>query len=237
VDVGAWGLNVSDRGVPHQFVDQLFQGLQWLSQNHRRLNISVAVVSVLTLQRFDKDPVRHPGIKRVLGHLRRDGVIVLANGGNCRPWWTNCTGLPWPARVAGITPVGAATWGKNDEHRGAALKSLDSGDCEEELFAVCGAGYTSGALPVFAASVLLLLEAMDRAEYEWQREGASRHDAVLAILRKAAAPISPCASPSHCRAIHRKCSKNRYCIQLERALVYVLGSEVQSSGHGRGAAI
>ena len=193
-------------------------------EHHQRLNISVAAISVLTFQMFDSDPVPHPGIARVLGKLRRAGVVVLANGGNCRTWWKNCTGLPWPARVAGIVPVGAATFGKGNgnsyAHQGAALKSLDSANCDDEIYAVCGAGYTSGALPVFAASVLLLQEAIDRSGYAWQRDGRTRHEAILAIIRQTAAPLIPCVRP--CRLL-RKCKRGRYCVRLSRALEHVLG--------------
>ena len=198
-------------------------------EHHQRLNISVAAISVLTFQMFDSDPVTHPGIARVLGSLRRAGVVMLANGGNCRTWWTNCTGLPWPARVSGIIPVGAATFGKNRSdstfaHRGAALKSLDSCNCNEEVYAVCGAAYTSGALPVFAASVLLMQEAIDRSGYAWQRDGKTRHEAILAIIRQTAAPLSPCvAGTRSCLKLVRKCKRGRYCIRLSRALKHILG--------------
>lgn len=69
VDVGAFGANVTGRGVPRAFVEQLHRGLTWLLDNHRRLRISVALVSVLTLQFFASDPVRHAGIALACNRL------------------------------------------------------------------------------------------------------------------------------------------------------------------------
>jgi hypothetical protein len=197
VDIGAYaGENVTGRGVPPAFVSSLDRALAWLCTSHAALNVSVALISVLTYQRFDNDPVRHAGIAASLRRLRRAGVVVLANGGNCRGWWSSCVGLPWPAVVEGITAVGPA--GLQGDHHTAKLSSLVSGDeCggAHPVVAVPGAVYSSGALPVFAAAVLLLLEAMARSGHRWSRRGhRTRHDAVLAIVRSTGQALRPEAS-------------------------------------------
>ena len=169
--------------------------------------------------------VRHAGIADALAALRHAGVVVLANAGNCRGWWRSCTGLPWPAVVRGITPVGAATFGTlrlkrsprpHREREHSMYTSLDP-PCEVETFATCGAIFTSGAVGVFGAAVTLILEAIEAAGYPWQRRGATVHDAVLVIIRETGTTLV--SMPKR----QSRCKTGRYCVNLERALERVLG--------------
>ena len=203
------------------FEDQLSQALEWLLVHHVRLNISVAAVSVLTYERFDMDPVRSSRVESALGRLSHAGVMVLANGGNCRPHYKNCSGLPWPALVPGVVAVGAATmhheYGKVRRVRGrppATFSSLDSNDCATLRLAICGARVTSSALSVFSAGVLLVREAIDRNGFRWQDLGPTIPEAILVIIRITGVKLFPNRKANRCR-------ENRICLRIEHALAYV----------------
>ena len=221
-------------GVPASAVSRLHEALRWLLLHHERENISVAAISVLTSARFEADPVGHPGLAATLRELRRAGVLVVANGGNCRGWWPNCTGLPWPAIAEGVTPVGAATFGEGvTDHANALTTSLDAASCEVPMYAVCGAIFTSAAVAAFAAGLQLLLEAIEVSGYQWQRrsgaagtstvEASSKVEAALAVVRATAAPLRPSYKVGNEEARRiRRCSRNRYGLRLEAALDHVL---------------
>ena len=265
-------------GVSPAVVARLHASLQWLLRHHESEDISVAVVSVLTFARFEDDPIRDGGIAATLAQLRSAGVLVLANGGNCRGWWEksaheaikpapaltgaplsgiiadvpcftapsyrhSCTGLPWPAIVHGVTPVGSASFGsasRHFDHEGAVTTSLEDASCERDTYAVCGAIFTSGALAVFAAGMVLLLEALARASSSrepawWQHPGAgggdqhhqlpeNRVDAALAIVRATAVHLSPMSFKKVQGTSRLKtlgCPHRRSGLRLERALQFV----------------
>lgn len=100
-------------------------------------------------------------------------------------------------------------------------------------FFKAGATYTSGALGVFAASVLLILEGMERHGNSWQRLGATRHDAVLAIIRSTGGALVPVRKWHGKGGLRRwsPCTERRYGLRLEQALDAALGGK----GGGVGA--
>ena len=253
IDIGTFGTNITGRGVPVAVVEALDRALAWLCEAHAAHNISVALIPVLTYQRFEADPSPHGGIAASLRRLRAAGVVVLANGGNCRGWWVNCVGLPWPAVVNGITPVGSAMATRRNGHAAIELTSLtpavggdtrasDAGvappPCghreDDALLVVAGAIFTSGALGVFAAAAVLILEAMERSGYPWQRHGTTRHDALVAIVRETGLAARPPERDSRYSTWHQHdkrasagSSKTASCglphaLHLERALERVL---------------
>lgn len=210
--------------VPSAFIDRLRRSLEWLLNHHAKYNITVACVSVLTMQRFDVDPVKDEALETAAMRLQQAGVLVLANGGNCRHFHRNCTGLPWPAVARGFTPVGSATTHNPNFNSLNANKftSDDVMDCNVHIPAVCGAHVTSSALPYFAAAALLIRETILRTGFVWQAEGATIPEAILHILHKTGMVLK--RNPKATR-----CSKNRRCINVARALAYIRGNASERS--------
>lgn len=203
--------------VPAAFVERLYRSLLWLERHHARLNITVVCVSVLTMQRYEHDPVGDERLNAATSRLQHAGVILLANSGNCRHWYRNCSGLPWPAIAPGFSPVGAATPYHDvfSTLRANKFTSDDVRDCREQVLAVCGAFVTSSALPWFASAVLLLREAIARHGFDWRQKGSTMQQAILAIAQETGRPLKRNAKANTCT--------NRRCLDLVRALDYVSG--------------
>lgn len=204
--------------VPQAFVERLLHSLLWLERHHATFNITVVCVSVLTLQRFETDPVADERLTAATRRLQAAGVVLLANAGNCRFWYQNCTGLPWPAIASGFTPVAAATvYNEKFNTLGAnKFSSCDVLDCSFKIPAVCGASVTSSALPFFASSVLLMREAIEATGFLWQVEGHTLQQAILSIVHKTGKPLKRNTKATHC--------SNRKCIHVEGALNYIRGN-------------
>ena len=201
--------------IPLSFVRRLSESLRWLVRNHDRLNVTVAMVGVLTHQLFMEDPVADDEIAASLAKLQAAGVVVLANGGNCRRWWRNCSGLPWPAIVPGFVPVGTAAMHSPKPALAAnKIVGADHPNCSMTVPIVCGASYSSSSLPSFASAAVLMREAIDKARFPWRREGGTLSQALVAIAHQTGRPVKRNPKASDCQ--------NRRCLDLERALNYVL---------------
>lgn len=203
------------RYVPEAVVTSLRDAFSWAADHHAALNITVLAIGVLTLERFAADPEASAGLAGLVDTLLGRGLLVLANVGNCRMAMRNCTGLPWPAITAGVVPVGNAVGARSrmqKKHHVSGM-SLDAADCDRTMPFVCGAKFSSAALPVFAAHAMVLREAFDVFAFPWTEEGATMQAAILAVSRKTGWPIYPTWKANRC--------PGRWCIDSSAALRYV----------------
>ena len=200
--------------VPDVFAERFLQALLWLERHHTRMNITVVVIGVLTANVFLLPPRRDTALATVVARLQRSGVIILANGGNCRQWHRNCTGQTWPSIVDGITPVGATTTKPRlGVFRSTALEPA-SCDAPEQLPLVCGARYSSSALPYLAAGMQLLGEAFRQRRLNGyqnlQRTHETLQDAMLRLIHSTGTTVLPNRKANAC--------SNRRCANFSRAL-------------------
>jgi len=197
-----------------QFTERLLGALHWLDHNHARLNITVVAVGVLTSALFLRSPVDDAAITAAVSRLRKKQVVVLANGGNCRQWHSNCTGMTWPSIVDGLTPVAAASSRRSGGlYRSLAIEHDSSCSAPEKVPVVCGARYSSSALPYFGAAVLLLREAILRHRYAWHNSG-DLQAVILDLVYQTGTPVRPNWKANIC--------SNRRCMNLSRALETVM---------------
>ena len=192
---------------------QMSTALRWLLEHHRRLNVTVLAVGLLTYTLFTEQPPERTTadreVSQLLELLRQEGVVVLGNSGNCR---RNCSGVGWPASHRLITPVGKCS------ANAVGTMQTDDIDCSEaRVVFVCGAMYSSSALGFFAGAVMVLVEAIKRSGFDWRAEGATMHAAVMRIVYRTGVRLKPNKRSNRC--------KNRRAVSMLAALEYIFGTQ------------
>lgn len=150
------------------------EGLRWVLEHHRRLNITAVNLSPL-------DDREHPGpvpteIDPVLGALRDHGVWVSAPCGN----HDFAAGISWPACQAACFGIGATGLGRHEV-------TLDRGPGTDLLVS---AAATSSSNAFAAASAMILREAIEKARYDWVKSGPTLPDAMMAVMQQTGVPIT-----------------------------------------------
>jgi len=151
----------------------LAAGLDWVVRQHKRYGITTVNLSPVDDQRH-----REPwptAIDAELRALRTLGIWVSAPCGN-----NNYTdGISWPACQPDCFAIGATRPGRHEAH-------LDR--CAHTDLLVC-AEATSSSNAYAAGCSMILREAISKAGYPWQRDGASLPEAMMRIFQKTGVPI------------------------------------------------
>ncbi len=158
--------------------------LQWVLENHERLNITTVNLAPLDDQRH-KAPT---AIDKPLKELRANNIWVSAPCGNHN--YTD--GISWPASQPYCFAIGAT---KPEGH----VAHLDRFSNTELLVA---AEATSSSNAYAAACAMVLREAIALRGFAWQRLGATIPDAIMAIFQKTGVPVYDSASGNQFKALN-----------------------------------
>ena len=107
--------------------------------------------------------------------MRELGVWVSAPAGNHK--FTK--GISWPACQPNCFAVGAVRPGKDEVYLDRSAK----------IDLVVPAAATSSSNAILCGSVLLLREAIEKAGYDWKKDGATLPDAMMAIFQRTGVPV------------------------------------------------
>lgn len=146
----------------------LAAGLQWVIDNHAKYHITaVNLAPVDDLEHGAPVPTE---IDAKLKRLRELGIWVSAPAGN-----HNFTkGISWPACQPHCFAIGAVRPGKDQVYLDRSAK----------IDLVVPAAATSSSNAILCGSVLLLREAIDKAGYDWKKDGPTLPDAMMAIFQR-----------------------------------------------------
>ncbi|MBI4625266.1 MAG: hypothetical protein HY736_18855 [Verrucomicrobia bacterium] len=143
-------------------------GLQWVIDHHRHYNITTVNLSPVDDQRH-REPVP-TGIDEKLEALRKLGVWVSAPCGNNH----YADGISWPACQPCCFAIGATVPLEHQVH-------LDRFSTTALLVAATATSSSNGHA---AGCSMILREAIEKADYDWKRDGATLPDAMMAIFQK-----------------------------------------------------
>jgi hypothetical protein len=151
----------------------LAAGLQWVIDHHAKYRITaVNLAPVDDLEHATPVPTE---IDAKLKRLRELGIWVSAPAGN-----HNFTkGISWPACQPHCFAIGAVRPGKDEVYLDRSAK----------IDLVAPAAATSSSNAILCGSVLLLREAIDKAGYDWKKDGATLPDAMMAIFQRTGIPV------------------------------------------------
>ena len=153
--------NVSD-GVP------LARALQWVIDNHEKYRITSINLAPVDDQAH-AEPVA-TDIDDKLARLRELGIWVSAPTGN--HGYTD--GISWPASQPNCFAIGAVIPGRDEVHQ----------DRHAKVALLAPGAATSSSNALVCGAVLLLREAIETTGYDWQQDGATLPEAMLAILQQ-----------------------------------------------------
>ncbi len=146
----------------------LAAGLQWVIDQHQKYRITaINLAPVDDLEHAEPVPTE---IDAKLKRLRELNVWVSAPAGNHA--FTN--GISWPACQPNCFAIGAVRPGKDEVYL----------DRHAKIDLVVPAAATSSSNAIVCGAVLLLREAIDKAKYDWKKEGSTLPDAMLAIFKR-----------------------------------------------------
>ena len=146
----------------------LSAALQWVIDNHKKYNITTINLAVLDDQQH-ADPVP-TSIDKPLAELAKLGIWVSAPCGN----HTFTEGISWPACQEDVFAIGATKPGQHvaylDRFKNTAL--------------LVPARATSSSNAYAAGSAIVLREAIEKANYDWQQHGKTLPEAMLKIFQQ-----------------------------------------------------
>ncbi len=175
----------------------LAAALKWIVENHKQYDITTVNLAPVD-DLAHAEPVATE-IDDQLAALRQLGIWVSAPAGN----HNFTTGISWPACQPNCFAIGAVRPGKD-------IVVLDR---HAKIDLVVPAAATSSSNAIVCGSVMLLREAIAKADYKWQADGKNLPEAMLAILQKTGTPVED--KPTG-RSYRR--------LDLTAALDHVLGS-------------
>jgi hypothetical protein len=170
--------------------------LKWIAENrgkHRITTVNLAPVDDLEHDRPLVSEIDEP-----LAELRRLGVWVSAPTGNHH--FRN--GISWPACQPNCFAVGAVKPGKDEVHLDRSAK----------VDLVVPASATSSSNAIACGAAIVLREAIEKARYDWRKDGKNLPEAMLAVFQKTGIPVD---DPATGRTFRR--------LDLAAALRHVFG--------------
>jgi hypothetical protein len=151
----------------------LAAGLQWVIDNHAKYRITA--VNLAPVDDLEHGEPVATDIDAKLKRLRELGIWVSAPAGN-----HNFTkGISWPACQPNCFAVGAVRPGKDEVYL----------DRHAKVDLVVPAAATSSSNAILCGSVLLLREAIEKAKYDWKKDGPNLPEAMMAILQRTGQPV------------------------------------------------
>ena len=151
----------------------LAAGLQWVIDNHEKHRITA--VNLAPVDDLEHDKPVATDIDAKLKKLRELGVWVSAPAGN-----HNFTkGISWPACQPNCFAVGAVRPGKDEVYL----------DRHAKVDLVVPAAATSSSNAILCGSVLLLREGIEKAKYDWKKDGPNLPEAMMTILQRTGQPV------------------------------------------------
>ncbi len=164
------------------------RALQWVIEHHKKYRIT-------TVNLAPVDDLEHakpvPGqIEGKLKELRALGIWVSAPAGNHK--FTK--GISWPACQAGCFAIGAVRPGKDEVFL----------DRHAKVDLVVPAGATSSSNAITCGAVMVLREAIEKANYNWKTHGETLPDAMLAILQETGVAVKDSPSGNTFRRLDLK---------------------------------
>lgn len=146
----------------------LAAGLQWVIDHHAKYRITaVNLAPVDDLEHGAPVPTE---IDSKLKRLRELGIWVSAPAGN----HAFTKGISWPACQPNCFAIGAVRPGKDEVYLDRSAK----------IDLVVPAYATSSSNAILCGAVLLLREAIDKAGYDWKKDGPNLSEAMLAIFQR-----------------------------------------------------
>jgi hypothetical protein len=143
-------------------------GLQWVIDHHRQYNITTVNLSPVDDQKH-REPMPTV-IDAKLEALRQLGVWVSAPCGNHH--YTD--GISWPASQPHCFAIGGTIPLKHEAHLDRHAKTA----------LLVAATATSSSNGHAAGCSMILREAIEKAGYDWKRDGATLPDAMMTIFQK-----------------------------------------------------
>jgi hypothetical protein len=151
----------------------LAAALKWIADHHEKYSITTVNLAPVDDQAHDK-PIATE-IDEPLAKLRKLGIWVSAPAGNHH----FTTGISWPACQPNCFAIGAVVPGKD-------VVNLDR---HTKIDLVVPAAATSSSNAITCGTVMLLREAIEKAEYDWHAAGKNLPEAMLAILQQTGVPV------------------------------------------------
>ncbi len=174
------------------------QALQWIMEHHQQYRITTVNLAPVD-DKEHAQPVATAMDAKLL-QLRKLGIWVSAPTGN-----HNYTrGISWPACQPGCFAVGAVRQGKDEVYL----------DRHAKVDLVVPAAATSSSNAIACGAAMVIREAIEQADYDWQADGANLPEAMLAIMQKTGVEV---ADPATKRSYRR--------LDLEAALDHVFAGQ------------
>lgn len=163
-------------------------GLQWVIDNHEKYRITaINLAPVDDLEHGTPVPTEiDPKLKR----LRELGIWVSAPAGN----HNFMNGISWPACQPNCFAIGAVRPGKDEVYL----------DRHTKIDLVVPASATSSSNAILCGSVLVLREGIEKAKYDWRKDGPNLPVAMMNILQRTGQPVNDPATNSTFRRLHLK---------------------------------
>lgn len=146
----------------------LAKGLQWVIDHHAEHHITA--VNLAPVDDLEHASPVDTEIDAKLARLRELGIWVSAPAGNHN--FTN--GISWPACQPNCIAVGASRPNKDVVYL----------DRHAKVDLVVPAAATSSSNAILCGAVLLLREAIEKSNYNWNQDGRNLPEAMLAIFQQ-----------------------------------------------------
>ena len=214
----------------------LEEGLRWVLQHHVTHNITVVSIGTVdtakTPQRNENNcrlntpVITQPDLSPLIQALLKQNIVLIGSAGNVDTQMKRYEdhdfdevgqGLCFPGVQEGIIAVSAqfnvhSTQDTCVRGQGNRLMRLDCKNCKVKLIICEDIGITSAAVPVFAGFVTILLEAITKIGFNWNKEGKTMSEAVENIFHRTGDPLmTPCEN----------CDIR--CVNISKALYEVVG--------------
>ncbi len=148
-------------------------GLQWIIDHHRQYRITtVNLAPVDDLAHAEPVPT---AIDAKLTRLRQLGLWVSAPTGNHH--FTR--GISWPASQPHCFAIGAVKQGRDEVYL----------DRHHKVDLLVPAAATSSSNAIACGAAMVLREAIEKAGYDWQRDGPNMAEAMLRIMQQTGVPV------------------------------------------------
>ncbi len=153
-------------------------GLQWVIDNHKKYNITAVNLSPLD-DVAHKEPVP-TAIDEKLAALRALNIWVSAPCGNN----SHTDGISWPACQPDCFAIGAVKPGEE--------KAINDRFANTGILVPAAATSSSNAFA--AACSMILREAIEKANYDWHKDGATLPEAMMTIFKRTGVDVDDPAS-------------------------------------------
>ncbi|MFK5924919.1 MAG: S8/S53 family peptidase [Verrucomicrobiota bacterium] len=145
----------------------LARALQWVIDHHKEHQITTVNLSPVDDKEHAKPVATEIDAK--LAKLRDLGIWVSAPAGNHH--FTK--GISWPASQPNCFAIGAVKPSKDEVHL----------DRHQKVELVVPAGATSSSNAIVCGASMLLREAIEKSEYQWEKDGANLPEAMMSIFQ------------------------------------------------------